>query len=185
MIKEVVNAFSLIEAKKIIYEKYKALALHDITRKWKLNNSPLQDPNITIIAIEEMKKYKMFSHPNVAVFIVRFKGVSSNLIRNCYNIINYPRVGRCKTLKRIELRSKFNNNILGQASNKKDALKKSKELVLQHRQSIYAKTIFESKDIDFEITFNSKTARLGEYIFFITEEKDVFSYKKETNNKKY
>ena len=64
--------------------------------------------------------------------------------------------------------------MIGEAVNTTEALNLAKSLIRNFRENVYAKTVYNTKDIDFELEYMPSTkAEKGQYIVFGVEQSDV------------
>lgn len=53
----------------------------------------------------------------------------------------------------VEIRTKLDDRVVATAPTKTEALRVAKEVIRTEQQDLYAKTIYISKDIDFELNY--------------------------------
>lgn len=167
-----IRAYSLEEAKLKAYE-LGITVIQDITKSWKKSGSPILNQTLRIFAADELNKRKLFNFENIGIIITISPGIK-NSKKNPSTIINYKRIGKCKLQKTIQLKLKSSDTIIGTAYSKTDAINLSKELIKKYKEDIYAKTIYISNDIDFDVKYTpSIKSKLGQYIVFYVEKSDV------------
>lgn len=167
-----IHAYSLEEAKLKAY-KSGITVIQDITKSWKKSGSPILNQPLRIFAADELSKRKLFNFENVGIIITISPGIK-NSKKNPLIVINHKRIGKCKLQKTIQLRLKSSDTIIGIAYSKAEAINLSKQLIKNYKEDIYAKTVYVSNDIDFDIKYSpSVKSKLGQYIVFYVEKSDV------------
>lgn len=167
-----IQAHSIKEAKIIAFQSG-ITVIQDITKSWKNAGSPILTKELNVFAADFLEEKGMFDFKGAGVVIAVSPGVEDTR-KNPFKIKNARRVGRCKLSRVLEIRTKKENKLLGTACNKTEAIALAKELIKKCQEDIYAKTVYYSNDIDFQIEYvPSVRAQLGQYIVFGVDEADV------------
>lgn len=167
-----IQAYTLEEAK---IEAFNAgiTVIHDATRSWKKSGSPVLTKDMDIFAADFLEQKGMFNFEGAGIIIVIDSG-NKDTRKNPYKIYNSRRKGRCKLCRIVEIRQKSDNSVVGKATNKTDAIQLAKRLIKICREDLYAKTVYNTSDIDFELEYvPSNKAKKGQYIVFGVEQADV------------
>ena len=149
-----IQAHSLEEAKLIAFQAG-ITVVQDATKNWKKAGSPILTKDLNIYAADFLEEKGMFDFKGAGIIITVASGVED-------------------TKRVIEIRTQKDNQLLGTASNKTEAIELSKELIKKCQENIYGKTVYYSSDIDFEMEYTpSVRTQLGQYIVFGVDEADV------------
>lgn len=128
---------------------------------------------MNIFAADFLEQKGMFDFEGAGI-IITIKSGTKDTRKNPYKVISSRRKGRCKLYRTIEIRLKRNHEVVGKAINKTEALNLAKSLIRNFRENVYAKTVYNTKDIDFELEYMpSIKAEKGQYIVFGVEQSDV------------
>jgi hypothetical protein len=167
-----IQAHSLEEAKLIAFQAG-ITVVQDATKNWKKAGSPILTKDLNIYAADFLEEKGMFDFKGAGIIITVTSGVEDTR-KNPFKINSVRRKGRCKLKRVIEIRTQKDNQLLGTASNKTEAIELSKELIKKCQENIYGKTVYYSSDIDFEMEYTpSVRTQLGQYIVFGVDEADV------------
>ena len=97
--------------------------------------------------------------------------------RKPYKLVNSRRVGDIKLRRIVNIHKKSNDELVGSAPNKTEAMELAKRLMIGCKEDLYGKTIYVSDDIDFELNYSpSSNSSIGQYIIFGVDENDVRVY---------
>lgn len=167
-----IQAYTLDEAK-INAFKQGITVVQDATRSWKKSGSPVLTKDMDIFAADFLEQKGMFDFEGAGI-IIAIKSGTKDTRKKPYKVISSRRKGRCKLYRTIEIRLKRNHEVIGEAVNKTEALNLAKSLIRNFRENVYAKTVYNTKDIDFELEYMPSTkAEKGQYIVFGVEQSDV------------
>lgn len=87
-------------------------------------------------------------------------------------------MGKCKLERCVEIRKKSDDEVVATAPTKLKAKRLAKSIMKDIREDLYAKTIYISKDIDFELNYKEgNKSQLGEYLIFSVDREDLRIYK--------
>ena len=87
-------------------------------------------------------------------------------------------MGKCKLKRCVEIRRKSDDEVVATAPTKTEAMHLAKSIMRDIRQDLYAKTIYISTDIDFELDYKEgNKSQLGEYLIFSVDKEDLRIYK--------
>ena len=118
---------------------------------------------MNIFAADFLEQKGMFDFEGAGI-IIAIKSGTKDTRKKPYKVISSRRKGRCKR----------NHEVIGEAVNKTEALNIAKSLIRNFRENVYAKTVYNTKDIDFELEYMPSTkAEKGQYIVFGVEQSDV------------
>lgn len=136
-------------------------------------------------AISMMSRKRFFAIANAGIIITLTPGKEDTKIHP-YKYTNYVRKGRCKLKRIIEIRSRKTHEVFGTAPDKRHAKALARKIVIDKREDVYAKTIYEATDVDFVYEYypSAKTVE-GNYVIFSTEDRDVELYQKKLFTGKY
>lgn len=167
-----IQAHSIEEAK-ILAFKEGITVVQDATKSWRKAGSPILTKELNIYAADFLQERGMFDFKDAGIIITVSSGVQDTR-KNPYNIISSRRKGRCKLTKVVEIRTKNGDNLVGHAGSKTEAIALAKDLIKDHHEDLYGKTVYYSSDVDFEMQYKpSIRAQLGQYIVFGVDEEDV------------
>lgn len=167
-----IQAYTLDEAK-IEAFKQGITVVQDATRSWKKSGSPVLTKDINIFAADFLEQKGMFDFEGAGI-IITIKPGNKDTRKMPYKLYSSRRKGRCKLYRTIEIRLKSNHQIVGEAANKTEAIQLGKSLIKTYRENLYAKTVYNTKDIDFELEYiPSVRTEKGQYIVFGVEQVDV------------
>lgn len=167
-----IQAYSIEEAKLKAFEEGITI-VNDLTLHWRKSGSPILTKELNIFAADYLEKKGMFSFKDAGIIIAVHPGIEDTR-KNPFKIQNYVRKGRCKVKRVVEIRTQKDDNLIGSASTKREAVNLAKELIKKYQEDLYAKTRYVSSDIDFTMKYKpSVRSRLGQYIVFAVDESDV------------
>lgn len=167
-----IQAHSLEEANIIAFQQGVTVVL-DATKSWRKAGSPILTKELNIYAADLLEEKGMFDFKDAGIIITVSPGVEDTR-KNPFKINSTRRKGRCKLSRTIEIRTQRDNQLLGTANNKTEAIALAKELIKKYQENIYGKTVYYSNDIDFEMEYSpSVRAQLGQYIVFGVDDADV------------
>lgn len=136
------------------------------------------EKQLKLFAISIITKQRLWAFTGAAIIISLNEG-KDNEKKFPHKLINHIRKGRCKLKRIIEIRDSKTHEVLGTAPNKTKAVALAKQIVTDNRLDVYAKTRYESADIDFECQyFPTKGYEHGSYVVFAVEEADALLYQK-------
>ena len=104
---------------------------------------------MNIFAADFLEQKGMFDFEGAGI-IIAIKSGTKDTRKKPYKVISSRRKGRCKLYRTIEIRLKRNHEVIGEAVNKTEALNLAKSLIRNFRENVYAKTVYNTKDIDFD-----------------------------------
>lgn len=120
-----------------------------------------------------MNRREMFDFENAGIIICLTTGKENKRVQP-YKLIKHKRKGRCKMDRTIEIRKKSDDSVVAVASTKMEAYALAKKVIKKHKEDLYAKTIYVSQDLDFELKYTpSSRTRLGQFLVFAPDELDV------------
>lgn len=167
-----IKAYSLEDAKLTAFKEGFTVVC-DATWHWKRAGRPLLTKDLNIFAADLLESKGMFDFKNSAIIITVITAVD-NKKKHPSKITNIKRKGRCNLTRTIEIRTKKDDKLIAIASQKMEAIKLARELIKKCREDLYAKTIYVSSDIDFELEYDPSTkARPGQYLVFAVDDADV------------
>ena len=168
-----IQAYSTEEAKMKAFEKG-ITVVFDATKAWKKAHSPILTKDLEMFAAELMESRDMLDFKGAGMIIIVTYGNSGNRNRAPYELISARRKGRCRVVRTIEVRTKKENKVVAVSPTKTEALVKAKKLIRELKEDLYAKTVYQADDIDFEMKYHpSSTSIPGQYIVFGTDDADV------------
>lgn len=168
-----ISAFNIEEAKIKAFQEG-ITVVYDATAAWRKAGSPVLTKELSIFVADYLEKKNLFAFQGAGIIITINNGVEDTRKNSIFTLKSERRKGRCKLVRTIEIRAKSDDKLLGIAHTKMEALKLAKELIHEHRESIYAKTMYVSSDLDFEMEFIPTTkSKMGQYIVFSVDEGDV------------
>lgn len=133
---------------------------------------------LNIFVADFMNKREMFDFENAGIIICLTTG-RSNTKLHPGKIIKHKRHGRCNLNRTVEIRKKSDDSVVAVTSSKMKAYELAKKVIKKHKEDLYAKTVYVSTDIDFEVKYTpSSKTRLGQYLVFAADELDVNLNKK-------
>ena len=167
-----------VEEAKVQAFEQNATVIHDATKQWKRQGKPMFERPLKIFAASVLTKQRLWGFEGAAIIISLNEG-KDNEKKYPHKLINHKRKGRCKLKRVIEIRDSKTHEVLGTAPNKTKAVEVAKEIVTDKRLDVYAKTRYESADIDFECKYYpTKGYEHGSYVVFAVEESDMLLYQK-------
>ena len=115
----------------------------------------------------------MFDFEGAGIILTIMPG-SKDTRRKPFKLTSSRRKGRCKLYRTVEVRLKKNDEVVGVASTKTEALSLAKKLIRKLREDLYAKTVYNSEDTDFDLDYvPSINSKKGQYIVFGVDGADV------------
>jgi len=168
MRKFIIDAYSLEEAK-VKSSELGLTVTTNVTQSWKNQNCPIDDKSFKVFA-EEMLTTKRLDKATGVGLIVAINPGSKDTRERPYKFINNVTEGKRGTKRVIEIRTKSDGKLVGEAENKGKAAELAKELMLKYRQDMIATIVYrvtENKDVAFELKYApSASAVQGRYIAF-------------------
>lgn len=129
-----------------------------------------------IMGMARLTKLKKWNVLDTAIVVEKVKGIPERKLWP-WEYINHVRKGKCKLERCVEIRTKLDDRVVATAPTKTEALRLAKEVIRTEQQDLYAKTIYISKDIDFELNYKRGwKSRLGEYLIFSVDLEDLRVY---------
>lgn len=172
-----VSAYSLEEAKAVVFDEYGVKATQNVSQSWKNVGSPLSGKEFESFCLEMMEKKRLDGVEGVGLIIAVTPG-SKDTRERPYKYKNVVVEGKRKMERVIEIRLKKNDEVIGTAASKGEAEKLAKKLMLEYRQDMYAAVVYhvkEGKEVAFELDYApSVSAQKGRYIVFGNEKSSNF-----------
>ena len=167
-----ISAYSLDEAKAIAKNEYGITVTQNVTQSWKNVGSPLSGKEFEAFCTDILAKRHLTDVEGTGLAVAVTPG-SKDTRERPYKFKNVPTEGRRQMERVIEIRLKANDEVVGTATNKGDAEKLAKKLMLQYRQDMVAVIVYHVKDgkeTAFELDYApSQSAQKGRYIVFGNE----------------
>lgn len=161
-------AHSLNEAKEKAAEMG-ITVVKDVTKSWKSANSPTNDSDFKVFAVDSMEKNNLAKATGVGCIVTITPGTKDTKKRP-YVFVNNVVDGTRNLQRVIEIRLKETDELVGEASKKDDAARLAKELMKKYHQDMIATIVYrvtEGKDVAFELNYSpSIDTKEGKYIVF-------------------
>lgn len=167
-----IQAYTLDEAKIKAFEEG-ITVIYDATYRWRMHHKPILSKELELFAAEVLADKGLFDFEGAGLIISVQTGRDNTKL--CPSrLINERRKGRCKCTRTIEIRRKDTDEVVGDAPNKTKAIALARELIKEQRADLYAKTVYKTDGIDFELLYNPSTkTHMGQYIVFGVDKADV------------
>ena len=167
-----INAYTIEEAKEKAYEKG-ITVIQDMTFRWMLAGKPLFPSKIDILATDFLNKRGLFDFEGAGVIVAISPGRPDDQKKPGI-LHSFKQKGLCKRYRVVEIRSKETDELLGTAPGKLEAIKLAKQIMKEKLTTLYAKTVYDTDRVDFELEYvPSKRRKLGQYLVFGVDAEDV------------
>ena len=172
-----ISAYSLDEAKLMAFQQG-ITVVYDATRSWKKAGSPILTKELNIYVADFLESHQMLGFKGAGIIITLDPGIQ-NTKKNPLRVENFHRIGRCKLNRTVEIHKCSDNTLIDVQPNKTAAINSAKELIKEYKEDLYAKTVYQSEDLDFKIFYNpSPKTRKGRYLVFSVDDSDVRLHKR-------
>lgn len=166
-----ISAYSIEEAKEKALEMG-ITVMSNVTKSWRNANCPMNDKDLRLFAMEMMDKHRYTTLEGVGLMIVIDAG-SKDTRKRPHKFENNIVEGKRSTKRIFEIRLKSNDQLIGEAETKSDAIELAKDLMTEYREDMYSTIVYrvlENKDIAFTLKYEpSISAKLGKYVVFGNE----------------
>lgn len=142
----------------------------NVTKEWKDAGSPLTPKALRDFAIEKYQNYDFeYSLGSAAIIIVEDSIENTRVKPWIYK--NNAMPGRRSIFRVFEIRLKSTDDLIGEAHDKKEAIRKAKTLMLHYKEDMYCKIVYRVAEKEMETVFYlnyapSASTKDGTYIIF-------------------
>lgn len=176
-----ISAYTIDEAKVKAFEQG-ITVIEDATYAWYRAGKPMLKKQLDLFVTQYLEKRKLFSFEGAGLIITLKQGKFNNKSRG-HELINYPKKGPRKMKRCVEIRNADTDELIALAKNKKQAIKKAKEIVRNRELNVYGVTKYIPQDKDFELHYKqSKLSVFGQYLVFGVDDGDVRLLKQQLRN---
>lgn len=164
-----IKAFSLEEAKEKALE-YGLKVIRNVTMSWKNSEFPDVNSNeFKMFAAEQFDKNRLNDTVGVGLIVVLQPGTADDKTRP-YKLIDNKVKGSVEKKRVFEIRLSDNDQLVGEAYSKNEAIRKAKELMVEYKKDMITKVVYRvlgDKGTAFELKYSPsiKTAE-GKYVVF-------------------